>query len=122
MLRIHLLQYGSKIGDVEYNLNRLIKAMERLCVGDGADLIVAPELYLPGYMSKDLIFQIAEPIGGRTISRLLMEASRRNCHVIVGFAERSENTPCSLQYGGGHRLTGGYWQCIGRDICILRNF
>ncbi len=92
MLRVHLLQYSSKIGDVEYNLDRLIKAMERLCVSDGADLIVTPELYLPGYMSKDMVFQIAEPINGKTINRLVMEAGRRNCHVIVGFAERSENT------------------------------
>lgn len=93
MLRIHLLQYSSKLGDVEFNLNRLIKAMDTLCVGDGADLIVTPpELYLPGYMSKDLFFQIAEPISGRTITRLVMEARRRNCHVIVGFAERNEDT------------------------------
>ena len=92
MLRIHLLQYSSKLGDVDFNLNRLIKAMDDLCVGDGADLIVTPELYLPGYMSKDMFFQIAEPINGRTISRLVLEARRRNCHVIVGFAERNENT------------------------------
>ncbi|WP_367834279.1 nitrilase-related carbon-nitrogen hydrolase [Vulcanisaeta sp. JCM 16159] len=67
MLRIHLLQYSSKLGDVEFNLDRLIKAMDALCVGDGADLVVTPELYLPGYMSKDLFFQIAEPIGGRLL-------------------------------------------------------
>jgi predicted amidohydrolase len=92
MLRIHLLQYGSKLGDVEFNLDRLIKAMDRLCVGDGADVIVTPELYLPGYMSRDMFFQIAEPISGRTISRLVLEARRRNCHVIAGFAERNNET------------------------------
>jgi predicted amidohydrolase len=92
MLRIHLLQYGSKLGDVEFNLDRLIKAMDRLCVGDGADVIVTPELYLPGYMSRDMFFQIAEPISGRTISRLVLEVRRRNCHVIAGFAERNNET------------------------------
>jgi predicted amidohydrolase len=92
MLRIHLLQYGSKLGDVEFNLDRLIKAMDKLCVGDGADVIVTPELYLPGYMSRDMFFQIAEPISGRTISRLVLEARRRNCHVIAGFAERNNET------------------------------
>ncbi|KUO80446.1 MAG: nitrilase [Vulcanisaeta sp. JCHS_4] len=92
MLRVHLLQYGSKLGDVEFNLDRLIKAMNKLCVGDGADVIVTPELYLPGYMSRDMFFQIAEPISGRTISRLVLEARRRNCHVIAGFAERNNET------------------------------
>jgi Predicted amidohydrolase len=92
MLRIHLLQYGSKLGDVEFNLDRLIKAMDKLCVGDGADVIVTPELYLPGYMSRDMFFQIAEPISGRTISRLVLEVRRRNCHVIAGFAERNNET------------------------------
>jgi predicted amidohydrolase len=92
MLRVHLLQYGSKLGDVEFNLDRLIKAMNKLCVGDGADVIVTPELYLPGYMSRDMFFQIAEPISGRTISRLVLEARRRNCHVITGFAERNNET------------------------------
>ena len=92
MLRIHLLQYSSKLGDVEFNLDRLVKAMDRLCVGDGADLVVTPELYLPGYMSRDMFFQIAEPISGRTITRLIMETRKRNCHVIVGFAERNEDT------------------------------
>ncbi|KUO83002.1 MAG: nitrilase [Vulcanisaeta sp. OSP_8] len=92
MLRVHLLQYGSKLGDVEFNLDRLIKAMDRLCVGDGADVIVTPELYLPGYMSRDMFFQIAEPISGRTISRLVLEVRRRNCHVIAGFAERNNET------------------------------
>ena len=92
MLRIHLLQYSSKLGDVEFNLDRLVKAMDRLCVGDGADLVVTPELYLPGYMSRDMFFQIAEPISGRTITRLVMEARRRNCYVITGFAERNEDT------------------------------
>ena len=92
MLRVHLLQYSSKLGDVEFNLDRLVKAMDRLCVGDGADLVVTPELYLPGYMSRDMFFQIAEPISGRTITRLVMEARRRNCYVITGFAERNEDT------------------------------
>jgi len=92
MLRVHLLQYGSKLGDVEFNLDRLIKAMDKLCVGDGADVIVTPELYLPGYMSRDMFFQIAEPISGRTISRLVLEVRRRNCHVIAGFAERNNET------------------------------
>ena len=92
MLRVHLLQYGSKLGDVEFNLDRLIKAMNKLCVGDGADVIVTPELYLPGYMSRDMFFQIAEPISGRTISRLVLEVRRRNCHVIAGFAERNNET------------------------------
>jgi len=92
MLRIHLLQYSSKLGDVEFNLNRLIKAMDKLCVGDGADLVVTPELYLPGYMARDMFFQVAEPIDGKTIPRLVLESRRRNCYVIVGFAERSRET------------------------------
>ncbi|MFB6469852.1 MAG: carbon-nitrogen hydrolase family protein [Vulcanisaeta sp. AZ3] len=92
MLRFHLLQFSSKLGDVGFNLNRLIKYMEVNCKGDGADVLITPELYLPGYMSKDIFFQIAEPINGKTITKLVLEAKRRNCHLITGFAERDERT------------------------------
>ncbi len=97
MLRIHLLQYSSKLGDVEFNLNRLIKAMETLCVGDGADLIVTPpELYLPGYMSRDMFFQIAEPIGGKTITRLVMEPGEGIATLLLGLRRGMRIPTCFI--------------------------
>jgi len=92
VLRLHLVQYASKLGDVEHNLDRLIDVMRRSCRGDGADLVVAPELYLPGYMARDLFFHVAEPVTGSTVARLALEARRNNCYVITGFAERDEIT------------------------------
>lgn len=92
MLRFHMLQFGSKLGDVEYNIRRLREYAEKNCRGDGLDVLVTPEMYIHGYMLKDLLLQTAEPLDGRIISELTEIAKRGNCTIITGMAERDKDT------------------------------
>ncbi len=65
-------------------------------MGDGADLIVTPELYLPGYMSRDMFFQIAEPIGGKTITRLVMEPGEGIAMLLSGLRRGMRILTCFI--------------------------
>ncbi|MGC9135347.1 carbon-nitrogen hydrolase family protein [Caldivirga sp.] len=92
MLRIHLIQYASKLGDPEYNISRLREYAKRNCRGDGNDVLITPELYVSGYMSKDLLLQIAEPLDGDSISELTEIAREGKCTIVTGIAERDKDT------------------------------
>ena len=92
MLRLHLLQYASRLGDVEYNISRLRSYAKANCRGDGADVLITPELYVPGYMSRDLLFHVAEPLNGRIVGELASIAKDFGCTIITGMAERDPDT------------------------------
>src|SRR5580704_5802684 len=57
-LVIALAQIASVVGDIEGNLGRLRKARAE-AAGFGADLVLAPELYLSGYPPEDLVLKPA---------------------------------------------------------------
>jgi predicted amidohydrolase len=87
-MRIAAVQMQSVNGEIELNLAR-IEAAAANAVGDGAQLLVAPELAVPGYgagpfthlaLSRD---EMTERLGA--VSR------RHNIAIAAGFAERSGN-------------------------------
>ena len=55
-VRIALAQLNSHLGNVEANIDRLAKARET-AAGQGADMIVTPEMYLSGYPCDDLVLR-----------------------------------------------------------------
>jgi len=55
-VRIALAQLNSHLGNVEANIDRLTKARET-AAGQGADMIVTPEMYLSGYPCDDLVLR-----------------------------------------------------------------
>ena len=57
-LVIALAQIASVVGDIEGNLGRLRKARAE-AAAFGADLVLAPELYLSGYPPEDLVLKSA---------------------------------------------------------------
>src|SRR5271170_1992522 len=57
-LVIALAQIASVVGDIEGNLGRL-RAARAEAAGFGADLMLAPELYLSGYPPEDLVLKPA---------------------------------------------------------------
>lgn len=56
----------------------------------GAELVVFPELFLPGYNRPDLHQDLAQPVDGIWIERLSDLAKVNGCGVILGWAESSE--------------------------------
>ena len=53
----------------------------------GARVLVAPELYLPGY-NQDALVDLAQPRGGPWHQRLAALAREACCGLVVGYAER----------------------------------
>jgi NAD+ synthase len=69
-LVIALAQIASVVGDIEGNLGRLRKARAE-AAAFGADLVLAPELYLSGYPPEDLVLKPAFQEACRTACETL---------------------------------------------------
>lgn len=54
----------------------------------GAELLVTPELLLPGYNRPDLHPALAQPLDGEWITRLRAMAAETGCGLCLGWAER----------------------------------
>jgi len=86
-MRIGFFQFSPRFGKPEDNLDALAAAVS----GARADLVVAPELALSGYLfaSRAEVEQTAEEIPGPATERLARGSAEADCHVAVGMAERS---------------------------------
>ncbi len=86
-LRAGYLQLTPRFGDVDGNLERLAAQARR---AGGADLLVAPELALTGYLfaDRDELRGLAEPAGGASERALCDLAAELDTHLVVGVAER----------------------------------
>jgi predicted amidohydrolase len=63
----------------------------------GANLVVFPELALTGYVIRDLVYELAEPIPeGEPIRRLEEVSKKEDIHVVFGAVERSEKAHATL--------------------------
>jgi len=86
-MKIAGLQMCSVVGDIDANLARIDKAAER-AAGEGAQLLIAPELALTGYGAADRFPVLAAPSNGRTAERLSEIAHRHRLTIVAGFAEK----------------------------------
>lgn len=85
-IRIALWQGPSPAGNftaAEDALTRAVKAAAAM----GADVLVAPELFLPGY-NQDSLPDLAQPRGGEWHQWLCDLAQSNDCALVVGYAER----------------------------------
>ena len=55
-MKIGVLQLNSTIGDYATNRDKLVAAYERACA-EGAEFVIAPELFLCGYPPRDLLLR-----------------------------------------------------------------
>ena len=83
-LVIALAQIASVVGDIEGNLGRL-RAARAEAAAFGADLMLAPELYLSGYPPEDLVLKPAFQEACRTACETLArETADGGPAVLVG--------------------------------------
>lgn len=88
--RIALWQGPSPKGDIKAAFATLSQAM-RAAAAMGAKVLVAPELYLPGY-NHDNIPDLAQERGGEWHMRLSAMAMAAGCALAAGYAERAGET------------------------------
>lgn len=84
--RIALWQGPSPQGDIKAAFAALGQAM-RAAGAMGARMLVAPELYLPGY-NQDSVTELAQDRGGAWHMRLSAMSIAAGCGIVVGYAER----------------------------------
>jgi predicted amidohydrolase len=87
-MRLAAFQMVARAGDVPANL-AMIEAAAREAKGQGAELMVAPELATTGYGAGEAIRALAEPPHGQQVSRIAALAAELGMALAAGFAERA---------------------------------
>ncbi|UCF58749.1 MAG: carbon-nitrogen hydrolase family protein [Candidatus Bathyarchaeota archaeon] len=94
-VNVALAQMSCKIGDKKHNMNKMKQKVEEAKNRD-ANIIIFPELSLTGYSTRDLAYELAEPIPGPSVKLLEEIIKKRNIHMIFGMLERSEKARAVL--------------------------
>ncbi len=87
-MRAALAQLDPAVGDKAKNLAKLDKAI----TAAKADLILAGELFLSGYMARDAFAHLAEPLDGPSVRAVQRIAAENGTHVVFGMPEREADT------------------------------
>lgn len=91
-MKVGFYQFRPLFGKLERNCQKIISALDNI----NADLIVLPELALSGYYFKDKhegLKYAEDPAHSTRLESLIKLAKKNNYHLIVGFAEKS-NEKC----------------------------
>ena len=83
-MRAALAQLDPAVGDKAKNLRKL----ETTIASARADLLLAGEMYLTGYMARDAFAHLAEPLDGPTVKAVQKIAAEHGTHVVFGMPER----------------------------------
>jgi len=94
-VNVALAQISCKVGDKKHNVN-VMKKNVREAKKRNANLVIFPELSLTGYVSRDLAYELAEPIPSPTIRSLEEVTKRENIYMVLGMPERSEKARAVL--------------------------
>lgn len=95
-IKISTAQFENASGDKEFNLDR-ISELAGLAAAEGSRAIAFHECSVTGYsfarnLSKDEMFELAEPVpGGPSISRLMQISSENKIAVLAGLFEKDDN-------------------------------
>lgn len=90
-MRIGVLQLNSTIGDYAANRDRLLAAYAQ-AVRDGAEFVIAPELFLCGYPPRDLLLR-ADFIAANLTALSQTAAGIGPVPLCVGFVDRNPTRP-----------------------------
>src|SRR5438874_3593328 len=87
-MKIGFAQINLTVGDLSGHFERIIGAYERLAAA-GAELVLTPELAVPGYPPQDLVFKSRfVPENLQVLDKL--HARVGNTALLVGFVDRNE--------------------------------
>ena len=87
-MKIGFAQINCTVGDLRGNFEKILAAYERLSAA-GADLVLTPELAVPGYPPQDLVFKSQfVPQNFEVLERLRARVDR--AALLVGFVDRNQ--------------------------------
>ncbi len=86
-MRLALFQMQAVAGDVATNLQK-IEGAARQAAESGADLLITPELSIPGYGADDKMATLADREDGPQIKKLQAISRDNKIALIAGFAEQ----------------------------------
>src|SRR5437016_12592826 len=87
-VRVALAQLDPTVGDEAKNL----KNLEAAVAAANADLLLAGELFLSGYMARDAFAQLAEPLDGPAVKPVASIAQEHPTTLIFGMPDREQAT------------------------------
>ncbi|SMO32061.1 Predicted amidohydrolase [Balnearium lithotrophicum] len=111
-MKVSLVQFSSKLGEFDYNLERTVEFAER-ARKEGSSICIFPELSLTGYNVWDLTFEVAIRLDSPKFSPLL-ELSRE-IDIVVGFVEES---PEYVFYNSAVYLSDGKIKHLHRKVYL----
>lgn len=82
-----LVQMNPKVNDKQANLSKILKHLDK-AGEENADIIVFPELSLTGYECEENFKNLAEPIPGPSVNKVIEKAKEYDYYVTFGMAER----------------------------------
>ena len=91
-VRVAAVQMDAAVGQVEANLACATRLVEQ-AAGQGARLVVLPELFNTGYEYTDRNFDLVEPLEGRTGTWIVDTARRLGVHLLGTFPARVGGEP-----------------------------
>ena len=93
-MKVCLGQINTTPGDFDGNLARIIKGIDQASVQE-CDVIVFPELSIPGYLSQDLVYNPAYIDRNLQVLETIVRYSSTchpQLHIVVGYIDRNDAT------------------------------
>ncbi len=87
-MKVALAQLDATLEQKDKNLRKL----ERVVAKSEADLVLAGELFLTGYMARDAFTRLAEPVDGPSVAAVRKMAEDHGTHIVFGMPEREPGT------------------------------
>lgn len=115
-LTVALVQFNSVVGDLYGNTSR-IKEVVAFAHVKGADLVVFPELAIPGYPPEDLVFN-PQFVTENLLCLQDISKIARDVAVVLGFVDRDEE---GNLYNAAALLVNGHKQSVSHKL-ILPNY
>jgi predicted amidohydrolase len=91
-VRVAAIQMDAAVGEVEANLAHAARLVAD-AAGQGARLVVLPELFSTGYEYTDRNYGLVEPLEGRTGTWIVDTARRLGVHLLGTFPARVDGEP-----------------------------
>src|SRR5438128_11020838 len=86
-MKIGFAQINPTVGDLSGNFEKIVRAYERLAAA-GAELVLTPELAIPGYPPQDLVFKSRfVPENLKVLEQLHARVGK--VPLLVGFVDRN---------------------------------